>query len=72
MANANRLEKLIRLAGSVMGVDLESLLELSERRMLRKLFSILDNASHTLHVTLESYRKSTCTTPISEYFKYVH
>ncbi|KAK3558139.1 hypothetical protein QTP86_009861 [Hemibagrus guttatus] len=40
-ADANRLNKLIRKAGSVMGVELESLIEVSERRMLRKLFSIL-------------------------------
>ncbi|KAI3362701.1 hypothetical protein L3Q82_001768 [Scortum barcoo] len=36
-ANTNRLNKLIRRAGSVLGVELESVVEVSERRMLRKL-----------------------------------
>ncbi|KAK3513479.1 hypothetical protein QTP70_015471, partial [Hemibagrus guttatus] len=35
-ADANRLNKLIREAGSVIGVELMSLDEVSERRMLRK------------------------------------
>jgi len=55
-ADANRLNKLIRKAGSVLGVELESLVEVSERRMLSKLLSTMDNASHPLHATLESYQ----------------
>ncbi|KAI3357942.1 hypothetical protein L3Q82_016336, partial [Scortum barcoo] len=42
-ADTNRLNKLIRRAGSVLGVELESVAEVSERRMLRKLLSIMDN-----------------------------
>ncbi|KAI3353999.1 hypothetical protein L3Q82_018556, partial [Scortum barcoo] len=41
-ANTNRHNKLIRRAGSVLGVELESVAEVSERRMLRKLLSIMD------------------------------
>ncbi|KAL3047767.1 hypothetical protein OYC64_021860 [Pagothenia borchgrevinki] len=57
-ADANRLNKLIRRAGSVLGVDQESLAVVSERRMLRKLLGILDNGSHPLHATLVSYRNN--------------
>ncbi|XP_010777592.1 protein kinase C alpha type [Notothenia coriiceps] len=57
-ADANRLNKLIRRAGSVLGVDQESLAVVSEGRMLRKLLSILDNGSHPLHATLVSYRST--------------
>lgn len=54
--DSNRLNKLIRRAGSVRGVEVVSLVELSERRILRKQLSILDNSSHPLHATLESYQ----------------
>ncbi|KAI3360539.1 hypothetical protein L3Q82_002282 [Scortum barcoo] len=47
-ADTNRLNKLIRRPGSVLGVELESVAEVSERRMLRKLLSI----SHLLYATL--------------------
>ncbi|KAL3065493.1 hypothetical protein OYC64_015627 [Pagothenia borchgrevinki] len=57
-AEANRLIKLIRRAGSVLGVEQESLAEMSERRMLRKPFNILDSESHPLHATLVSYRST--------------
>jgi len=53
-ADVNRLNKLIRKAGCVLGVELKSLVEVSERRML----SIMDNASHPLHATLESYQST--------------
>ncbi|KAI3372722.1 hypothetical protein L3Q82_023183, partial [Scortum barcoo] len=57
-ADTNRLNKLIRRAGSVLGVELESVAELSERRMLKKLLSIMDNVSHPLHATLMSCQSS--------------
>jgi len=57
-ADANRLNKLIRKAVSVLGVELESLAEGLERTMLSKLLSIMDNASHPLHATLESYQNT--------------
>ncbi|XP_035030944.1 putative nuclease HARBI1 [Hippoglossus stenolepis] len=52
----NRLNKLFGTAGSVLGVELQSLLEVTERRMLRKLLSIIDCLStHACHtdVTLQ-------------------
>ena len=57
-ADANILNKLIRRAGSVLGVDQESLAVVSERRMLRKLLNILDKESHPLHAKLVSYRST--------------
>ncbi len=52
--DANRLNKLFRKAGSVLGIKLDSLAVVSERRMLFKLWGIMDNdspsagcASHT-------------------------
>lgn len=48
-ADTNIQNMLIRRAGPVLGVELES-----ERRMLRKLLSIMDNTSHPLHATLTS------------------
>ncbi|KAK3519909.1 hypothetical protein QTP70_006663 [Hemibagrus guttatus] len=41
-ADANSI-KLIKRAASVMGVELESLLEVSERRILRKLLCLIKN-----------------------------
>lgn len=55
-ANANRHNKLVRKVGSVLGVEPESLVEVTERRMLRKLLSVMDNTHHPLHATLESYQ----------------
>ena len=54
-ADANRIS---RKAGSVLGVQLDSLLEVSERRMLCKLHSILDNNTHPLHQVLTSSRST--------------
>lgn len=42
-------------AGYVLGVEQEYLVGVYERTMLRKLLSVMDNASHPLHTTLESY-----------------
>ncbi|KAI3374361.1 hypothetical protein L3Q82_005960 [Scortum barcoo] len=56
--DTNRLNKLIRRPGSVLGVELESVVEVSERRMLRKLLSIMDNVCHLLHATLTSCQSS--------------
>ena len=45
-------------AGSVLGVQLDSLLVVSERRMLCKLHSITDNNTHPLHQVLTSHRST--------------
>ncbi len=58
VADANRLNKLIRKAAAVVGVELDSLTVVSERRMLSKLLAILDNTSHPLHNVLSRYRST--------------
>ncbi|CAL8286303.1 unnamed protein product [Lota lota] len=55
-SNANRLNKLISKAGSVLRVELESLVEASQRRMLRNLLSIMENTSHPLSQSTFSRR----------------
>lgn len=50
-ANATRFNKLIMKTGSLLGVELESLGEVMERRMLRNPLSFTVNASHPLHTT---------------------
>ncbi len=53
VADANRLNKLICKAASVVGVELDSLTVVSERRMFSKLMVILDNTFHLLHDVLQ-------------------
>ncbi|KAK9526233.1 hypothetical protein VZT92_014943 [Zoarces viviparus] len=57
-ADANRLNKLTRKSNSVLGVELESVVEVSERKMLRKLIAILDNTSNPLHATLKTLQST--------------
>lgn len=47
--DSKRLNKLIKKAGSVLGSALEPLESVVERRMLYKLFNIMDNTSNPLH-----------------------
>ena len=47
--DAARLDRLVRRASSVVGTELDSLRTVAERRTLKKLLSILDNALHPLH-----------------------
>ncbi|KAK0139729.1 hypothetical protein N1851_023362 [Merluccius polli] len=47
--DANRLNKVIRKASHVVGEELDSLTAVSERRMLSRIRSILDNSLHPLH-----------------------
>jgi hypothetical protein len=56
--NTNRLNKLIRKAGSVIGCNLDTLEAVVERRMLNKLLAILDNPDHPLHPLLDRQRSS--------------
>ncbi|KAI4894306.1 hypothetical protein NFI96_005584 [Prochilodus magdalenae] len=49
--DANRLNELIRKASDVVGVELDSLMAVSERRTLSKLQTIMDNGSHPLYHT---------------------
>ena len=47
--DTSRLDKLIRWAGSVIGMKLDPLVMVTETRTLNKLLDIMDNASHPLH-----------------------
>ncbi|KAI4894909.1 hypothetical protein NFI96_007437 [Prochilodus magdalenae] len=58
VADANRLNKLIRKASDVVGVELDSLMAVSERRTLSKLQTIMDNGSHPLYHTVMSHRST--------------
>ncbi|KAI4896059.1 hypothetical protein NFI96_010384 [Prochilodus magdalenae] len=51
-----RLDKLVRRAGSVVGVKLDSVLKVAERRTLHKLVSIMDDDGHPLHIILMDRR----------------
>ncbi|TWW54109.1 hypothetical protein D4764_0188390, partial [Takifugu flavidus] len=55
-ADLSRLEKLIRRAGSVVGMKLEPLATVAERRTIDKLRSIMDNVRHPLHTVIHSQR----------------
>ncbi|KAI4899206.1 hypothetical protein NFI96_030735, partial [Prochilodus magdalenae] len=56
--DAGRLDRLVRKAGSVLGIELESLTPLAERRALSKLLNIMDNVHHPLHSTIIRQRSS--------------
>ncbi|KAI4897881.1 hypothetical protein NFI96_029587, partial [Prochilodus magdalenae] len=58
VADANRLNKLIHKASDVVGVELDSLMAVSERRTLSKLQTIMDNGSHPLYHTVMSHRST--------------
>ncbi|KAI3367324.1 hypothetical protein L3Q82_008367 [Scortum barcoo] len=55
-ADKNRLNKLIKKAGSVVGTELPLLQQVTEGRMLSKLQAILTNASHPLHALEHKYK----------------
>ena len=52
MANARRLNKLIRKASDVVGVELDTLSAVSDRRILLKVRTLLQHFSHPLHNAL--------------------
>ncbi|KAK5866698.1 hypothetical protein PBY51_020867 [Eleginops maclovinus] len=56
--DAERLNKLVRKANSVVGVKLDNLEEVAEGRTRRKLDSILDYPSHPLHAELVKMRST--------------
>ncbi len=56
--DANRINMLIRKAGSVQRVELDSLAVVSERTMLRKLQSIMASGCHPLHNVLVMHRST--------------
>ncbi|XP_049926802.1 uncharacterized protein LOC126406528 [Epinephelus moara] len=58
VADANRLNKLIRKASDVVGVELDPLTAVSDRRMLSKVRAILQHGSHPLHNALVEQRST--------------
>ena len=58
VAAANRLNRLIRKASDIVGVKLDPLTVVSDRRMLHKVKAILDNESNPLHDVLVKHRSS--------------
>ena len=58
VADNNRLNKLIRNAGDVLGEELDTLTTGTERKMLSMLQSILDNVSHPHYNTLAQQRSA--------------
>lgn len=58
VVDKNRLDKLIRRAGSVRGMELDPVHVVVGRRMLFKLHSILDNPSHLIHSVLADQRRT--------------
>ena len=54
----SRLNRLVRRASSVLGTQLQTIEEVGERRILAKLESIMDNASHPLHDTVGALSSS--------------
>jgi len=52
----SRLDKLIRQAGSVNGIKLDPLVTVADTRTLKKLLSIMDNASRPLHTIISNQR----------------
>ncbi len=57
-SDTNRLDKIIKKAGSVLGLRLESFETVVERRTLNKLLSIMDNDQHPLHHTVDGQRST--------------
>ena len=56
--DTNRLNKLIKKAGSAVGCKLDTADEVVEKRTLNKLLSILDNPEHPLHQLLDRQRST--------------
>ncbi|KAI4878985.1 hypothetical protein NFI96_006272 [Prochilodus magdalenae] len=52
-----RLDKLVRRARSVIGVELDSVVKVVERRTLHKLLSIMDDDGHPLHTIIMDRRR---------------
>ena len=56
--DTNRLNKLIKKAGSVIGCKPDTVESVVERRTLDKLLSIMDNTEHPLHHLLDRQRST--------------
>src|SRR4029434_7205442 len=49
--DAGRLNRLVKMAGAVVGTELDSLTTVAERRTLSRLLTILDDVQHPLTTT---------------------
>ena len=58
VADVSRLNKLIRKASDVLGVELDTLTAVSDKRKLSKLRAILQYGSHPLHNALVEQRST--------------
>lgn len=56
VADANRLNKLMHKASEAVGVELDSMTVVTNKRILSKLHAILDNVTYPLHVVLAKHR----------------
>ncbi|XP_054588462.2 uncharacterized protein [Nothobranchius furzeri] len=54
--DTSRLEKLIRKAGSVVDMKLDTLVSVAEERTLKKLLDIMDNVGHPLHTAINKQK----------------
>ncbi|XP_073668918.1 uncharacterized protein [Paramisgurnus dabryanus] len=54
--DAKRLNRLVQKAGAVVGIQLESLTAIAEKRSSRRMFAIMDNDRHPLHSTFMKQR----------------
>jgi len=54
----SRINKLIRKAGTVIGLKMETFESVMNKRSLNKLLSIMDNPSHPLHKILQGQQSS--------------
>ncbi|XP_051785267.1 uncharacterized protein LOC127528438 [Erpetoichthys calabaricus] len=56
--DASHLDKLVRKAGSTVGMELDSLTSVAERRVLSRLLSIMENPLHPLNRIISRQRSS--------------
>lgn len=61
IAGQNRLDKLVREAGPVVGAELQTAQQMAEARFLNKLGAILDNPKHPLHALKLINNRDCCT-----------
>ncbi|KAM4593012.1 uncharacterized protein PAE49_004932 isoform 1-T1 [Odontesthes bonariensis] len=57
-SDINRLDKIIKKAGFALGLRLESLEAVVERRTMNKLLTIMENDRHPLHHTVDRQRST--------------
>ncbi len=62
VADRNKLDKLIKRAGSVLDMELDSVHVVAERRMLSKFYSILYNPSHQRSTCSQRMITAKCST----------